>query len=275
LETDEIMEKINHIPFWYHKIDLGNGIVTPGLDFDNIWNNIRKTRSLVDYTNKNVLDIGSFDGMWAFEAEKLGANIVIATDVYYQAFKKFLLCKEILESKVIPYYNVTPYELYNRLEVFLKENIRGEQPEERKIDIIQHFGVFYHLRDPLYSLSQARSIISSNGCLILETAAILDEERSFMAFNSYHLGKGKIYNDCTTWWAPTFLCLKEMLRTSLFEVDDNSVNIINQSCNEDFQIGRIALIARPLSITTDKLDQELVEELKRIYRNPGFVVENI
>jgi tRNA (mo5U34)-methyltransferase len=275
LETDEIMEKIKQIPFWYHKIDLGNGIVTPGLDFDDIWDNIRKTRNMVDYTDKNVLDIGSFDGMWAFEAEKLGANIVIATDVYYQAFKKFLLCKEILASKVIPYYNVTPYELYNRLEVFLKENIRGEQPEERKIDIIQHFGVLYHLRDPLYSLSQARSVIGSDGCLILETAAILDEERSFMAFNSYHSGKGKIYNDYTTWWAPTFPCLKEMLRTSLFEVDDNSVNIISQSCNEDFQIGRITLIARPLPITTDKLDQELVEELKRIYRNPGFVVENI
>jgi tRNA (mo5U34)-methyltransferase len=269
--SNKVRKKWTRIPYWYHKIDLGDGIITPGENYGDIWDNIRKTRDLINYKDKNVLDIASYDGMWAFEAEKLGATTVIATDIYYNALKKFLLCREILKSNVIPFYNISPYNLYERLEVFLKEDLFGEDPLKNKIDIIQHFGVLYHLRDPLYSLSQARSIISDDGYLIIETAAILNEDRPFMAYNCFDLGKGKVYDDFTTWWAPTIPCLKEMLRTSLFEVDNSSINVMTQFKTDTFLIGRIVLIARPLVTTTKQIDKDLLDELKRTFRNPGLV----
>ena len=64
---------------WYHTIELAPGVVTPGW-FD--------TRSVVDalplpasLAGKRCLDVGTFDGFWAFELERRGAEEVIAIDV--------------------------------------------------------------------------------------------------------------------------------------------------------------------------------------------------
>ena len=87
---ETIVEKLSKYDYWYHKIDLGFGIVTPGLELDKIWDNIRKVRAGIDYNNKNVLDIAAFDGLFSFEAERLGAGKVIAADCLYKSFSNFL-----------------------------------------------------------------------------------------------------------------------------------------------------------------------------------------
>jgi tRNA (mo5U34)-methyltransferase len=188
---------------WYHKMDLG-GVITPGHDFDAIWNNIRLARKNLDYAGRAVLDLGSVDGMWAFEAEKLGAAPVVATDCYYeQVYERFLFCREVLGSKVIPYYNVSPYDLWERLDFFFQENWGDGKPYQRRFDIVQHLGLLYHLRDPLRSLSQARSVLRTGGHILIETAAVVDEDGAFLLFNGVTPGRGRIYTDTTTWWAPT------------------------------------------------------------------------
>ncbi len=74
----EIWEKVSKIS-WYHTIDLGNGIVTPGF-IDN-----RDTVHLFglpeDLSGKRCLDIGTYDGFWAFEMDRRGAAEVVAIDV--------------------------------------------------------------------------------------------------------------------------------------------------------------------------------------------------
>src|SRR5213082_4089241 len=64
---------------WYHTIDLGDGVVTPGF-FD--------TRATVPHVplpaslaGMRCLDIGTWDGFWAFEMERRGAAEVHAVDV--------------------------------------------------------------------------------------------------------------------------------------------------------------------------------------------------
>ena len=58
---------------WYHTIDLGNGLVTPG-HFD-----YRSSLPLFlfpeDMTGMSVLDIGAANGFFSFEFEKKGANV--------------------------------------------------------------------------------------------------------------------------------------------------------------------------------------------------------
>jgi tRNA (mo5U34)-methyltransferase len=60
--------------YWYHTIDLGNGLVTPG-DYD-----FRADVPLLhfpeDLRGKKVLDVGSATGFFAFELEKRGAEVV-------------------------------------------------------------------------------------------------------------------------------------------------------------------------------------------------------
>src|SRR5690606_26550847 len=74
----EIWDRISSIG-WYHTIDLGHGVATPGF-IDN-----RATVPLFglpeDMTGMRCLDIGTYDGFWAFEMERRGASEVIGIDI--------------------------------------------------------------------------------------------------------------------------------------------------------------------------------------------------
>ena len=64
---------------WYHTLDLGDGVVTPGM-FDHR----RVTdRYLIpeDLSGLRCLDVGTMDGFWAFEMERRGAAEVVAVDI--------------------------------------------------------------------------------------------------------------------------------------------------------------------------------------------------
>src|SRR5213593_924476 len=65
---------------WWHTIDLGDGIVTPGVDPTPA--RLHQIQFPVDLTNKTVLDIGAWDGFFSFEAERRGARRVLATDSF-------------------------------------------------------------------------------------------------------------------------------------------------------------------------------------------------
>src|SRR5687767_2797399 len=64
---------------WYHTIELGNGLVSRGAyDHRTIVDRYGIPKSL---KGKTALDIGTFDGFWAFELERRGADRVVAIDV--------------------------------------------------------------------------------------------------------------------------------------------------------------------------------------------------
>src|ERR1700736_1004500 len=96
---------------WWHIIDLGQGVETPG--HYNPAGKEHGPRFCVppDLTGKTVLDIGCWDGAWSFEAKRRGAKRVIATDKFSWGHGgwgnrgAFLLAREALgldvEDKII------------------------------------------------------------------------------------------------------------------------------------------------------------------------------
>jgi tRNA (mo5U34)-methyltransferase len=60
--------------YWYHTIDLGDGLVTPG-DYD-YRQSLPHFQFPEDMRGMNVLDVGSATGFFAFEFEKRGANVI-------------------------------------------------------------------------------------------------------------------------------------------------------------------------------------------------------
>jgi len=60
--------------YWYHTVDLGEGLVTPGLH--DYRRRIGEFRFPDDMSDMNVLDVGSATGFFAFEFEKRGAHVV-------------------------------------------------------------------------------------------------------------------------------------------------------------------------------------------------------
>ena len=66
------------VPLWYHTIDVGSGVVTPG------WFDLRPIVDRMpwpDVRGKRCLDVGTYDGYLAFELERRGASEVVATDI--------------------------------------------------------------------------------------------------------------------------------------------------------------------------------------------------
>src|SRR4051812_39647712 len=63
---------------WYHTLELAPGVVTPG------WFDLRTVAGRLpwpDLTGRRCLDVGTFDGFWAFEMERRGAAEVVAADI--------------------------------------------------------------------------------------------------------------------------------------------------------------------------------------------------
>ena len=68
-ETRELFNKY----YWYHTIDLGNGLITPdSYDYREILHNFNFPQ---DMSGMKVLDVGSATGYFAFEFEKRGADV--------------------------------------------------------------------------------------------------------------------------------------------------------------------------------------------------------
>ncbi len=285
MNPSELQKRISEFPYWYHRIELAPGIVTPGFPLEPLWDNLRKVRNLVDYHGKRILDVASFDGMFSFEAEQRGARTVVAADCLYRSFANLLFCREVLGSKVIPYYNISPYELSNRLDVFLEENYDSEQANERLFDVVQHFGLLYHLRDPMHSLAQARSVLRPDGVLIIETDVVLDSDESHLVFNGMPK-HARLRDNYSVWWAPTRECLFDMLEATLFEVDRSSYSEIpfdtpasntGKLSTDDrdpsrverrYSMGRCAVLA--YAKKQGQGNEKFERELFRTYRNPGL-----
>src|SRR4051794_38772814 len=63
---------------WYHTQELAPGVETPGM-FD-LRPYVDRYGIPPDLTGKRVLDVGTFEGFWAFELERRGAEVT-AIDV--------------------------------------------------------------------------------------------------------------------------------------------------------------------------------------------------
>jgi tRNA (mo5U34)-methyltransferase len=64
---------------WYHTLELAPGVVSPG------WHDTRQIVPQVPFPESlegmRCLDVGTFDGFWAFEMERRGAAEVVAIDI--------------------------------------------------------------------------------------------------------------------------------------------------------------------------------------------------
>lgn len=234
--------RVAEIDYWYHSIDLGNGLVTPG------WAPIDADRYSIpdDLTGKRVLDIGAWDGYWTFEAIKRGAAEVVAIEDFSDdvgvpdivkrtnKWETFDLCAEALGfgNKCINCDKAS-----RNFTIISTENDKGQRcsrsemsvydiTEESlgRFDVVFFFGTIYHLKHPLLALEKISDVC--DGALYVETAS-LDE------YSAYRGGVGKGFNqnealmefypadqyaeNASNWWVPTLQCLGAMMETVGFK----------------------------------------------------------
>jgi tRNA (mo5U34)-methyltransferase len=140
---------------FYHCIDLGNGVITAGIPrlIPQQQLTLRQLRRF-DFAGKRVLDIGCRDGLFSFEAERLGAAEVIGIDNCISPGAVEVLIPH-LKSKV------RMYEM----------NLLDMTPETfGRFDIIICGGVLYHIRYPFQFVRVIRDLLTDDDTLLLETA---------------------------------------------------------------------------------------------------------
>ena len=132
---------------WYHTIDLGQGVVTKGVDDTAL--RLARIDLPVSLGGQTVLDIGAWDGFFSFEAERRGAARVVASDYFswhgagWGSKAGFELARETFGSKVED----------------LDIDVMDLSPERvGQFDVVFFLGVFYHLRHPLLALERIASV---------------------------------------------------------------------------------------------------------------------
>lgn len=190
--------------FWFHSIDLGDGVITPGLKSVEV--HATETEAYfgdMDLTGRSVLDIGAWNGVYSFEAKKRGARRVVAADAptwvdpAANGHAAFTFARDALnlevEDAVIAVDDMTP-------ETF------GEQ-----FDVVLFLGVFYHLPDPLLSLKRAAAM--SRDVLIVETH--MDLHDLGVPAMRYYVGD-ELYGDSSNYWGPNAALMVELLKAEGF-----------------------------------------------------------
>jgi tRNA (mo5U34)-methyltransferase len=196
--------RVGELPYWFHTIDLGGGVSTPGMWDANTQVPLRKAFDDIDFQGKKVLDIGCLDGLWSFEAERRGASEVHSIDVIPETApgreSYFRTAAEALGSKA----HYHPY-----LSVFDVAKLGVND-----FDIVLYLGVHYHLKDPLLALARLRQVMKE-GALILDEGQVIDREGVYAEF----FYRRWFSNDGSNWWVPTIPCLKEWIESNFFEIE--------------------------------------------------------
>lgn len=145
---------------WYHRIKIADDLYTPSRlpHFQRMWDFNLRAMDVADYTDKRVLDVACRDGLFSFEAERRGAREVIGIDNDLSRGATELLIP-YLDSKV------RMYEM----------NLLDVTPERfGTFDIIQCFGVLYHVRYPIWGLKKLLDCLSDGGMLLIESGMLVD-----------------------------------------------------------------------------------------------------
>jgi len=74
----ELEKMAESVGYWWHSIDVGQGIVTKRYKTPATLQYEFESLRLPDLRGKTVLDIGAWDGFFSFERERRGARRVVA-----------------------------------------------------------------------------------------------------------------------------------------------------------------------------------------------------
>ncbi|MHB8670260.1 MAG: class I SAM-dependent methyltransferase [Acidimicrobiales bacterium] len=207
---------------WYHTLDLGSGIVTPGwFDTRAVADRVQMPASLA---GRRCLDVGTFDGFWAFEMERRGACEVVAVDLLDPAAwdwpadspaeavaeigrrkaggRGFDLARAALGSSV------------RRVERSVYD-LEASDPEVGTFDFVYLGSLLLHLRDPVRALACVRDVCAPDASILVVDAVDSTLSRLHRRRPVAHLDG----RDRPWWWKPNVAGLVRMIEAGGFAVE--------------------------------------------------------
>ena len=220
-----LSRQVETVPSWWHSIDLGDGVITPGhkgLDPGHMMRELEALRLPEDLSDWTVLDIGAWDGFYSFEAERRGASRVVALDHY--AWEIDRMDGDRRHPDTLPGrsgFDLAHRVLGSRVEPLVADISRLEPEQLGAFDLVLFLGVLYHLEDPLGAMRRVAAL--TRELAIIETAAIAlgaeHEERPLWELYP----ADEFAGDPTNWWAPNLRAVHDLCRAAGFRRSETIV----------------------------------------------------
>ncbi|HXA41980.1 MAG TPA: methyltransferase domain-containing protein [Candidatus Solibacter sp.] len=203
----ELVERVGQMT-WYHTLELPGGVVTPG-EFDH--------RQLVpnygipaDLTGKRALDVGTFDGFWAFEFERRGAAVT-AVDVPRASMFDFPgPARQLLEQRGVDLGLGSGFRLareaYGSRVERLEQAVYDIDPGRMGTFDLVHMGdLLLHLERPIEALRRLRSVTKGFALIadVYQPDLETDDGRQLVEYR----GGWEI----VTWYLPSLSALGQMV----------------------------------------------------------------
>ena len=222
IEVDPALARatVEKVPFWFHTFALNGaeGIYTPGAARDHRY---RVSVLPEDFSGMNVLDVGTFDGFYAFLAERRGAERVVGVDneqyrlwvasrwgVELEGGEGFRAIHRLLGSAVE----------YRRMDAFDLDRL------EERFDLVYCFGILHRVENPLGLLRVLRGRTANGGTVLLETYGVRPEDRDGPAIRVS--APGEVYaHDEFVYWGFGHAGLERLARIAGFSGAESFVDV--------------------------------------------------
>ena len=221
--------------FWWHSVDLGQGVVTPGHKSPEVLRDEVAAQRWPDLGGKSVLDIGAWDGFFSFEAERHAAKRVVALDHYSWAVdyaqtdpycrqcraegvpvRPFHTVPELWRPDTLPGkrgFDLARAALRSKVEPVVGDFMEMDLTPLGTFDVVLFLGVLYHMPHPLAALERVCRLTGELAVIETEALALPGFEGRAVCefFEGDELGA-----DPTNWWVPNAKALEGLCRAAGF-----------------------------------------------------------
>ena len=186
---------IEAVPFWFHTFSLNRaeGIYTAGAARDHRY---RIDALPEDFGGMSVLDVGTFDGFYAFLAEHRGAGRVVAVD--NEQYRIWVASRWGIELEGGEGFRAVHGLLASAVEYRLMDALELGRLEER-FDLVYCFGILHRVESPLGLLRVLREQTAAGGSVLVETYGIRAEDRNGASIQVSEPGEVYTRDDFVYW----------------------------------------------------------------------------
>lgn len=221
-QIEALKQEIAAIPSWYHVIDLGDGVKTPGA-FE-LSRTLREFPLPEDMTGMRVIDVGCSNGYYSYEFEKRGAAEVVGVDLpswlahdwsprKRRQYDKYTddQVKEFDDGMMRASFELVGRELGSKVVRKAEMPIYEVSPKTvGMFDLVFCGAMIMHVRDPILGIHALRSVCKPDGMLVISISTIRADDPAPIA---QFAGTW----DESNFWQMNPACLRKVLECCDFE----------------------------------------------------------
>jgi tRNA (mo5U34)-methyltransferase len=204
---------------WYHTIDLPDGTATPGF-YDT-----RESPKYIPWPKElqggRCLDVGTFDGFWAFEMERRGAREVVALDLADPHALDWPYDTAISGPQQIAHWGSERERGFKELATTLgsqatwvDQSVYDLSPDRNGMfDVVFCGALLLHLRDPIRAV-EAMSSVCSGSFVLTEQ---IDQRLELL---SRFVPASRVASAVDQWYVPNSAALRVLVDKAGFTVQE-------------------------------------------------------